>query len=154
MRVYADTNFFTNLFLRLSHGVDANLLYEKHVAGSGELIPITPLLHLEFVNAVERVVFDSRHGGQWHITPENALLAAATFDDAMEARATFGFWPLSLVAVKVPFELLAHRHTAEWGFRTYDILHVASALVLGCDTFWTFDAKAKKLAALEGLATN
>ena len=154
MRVYADTNFFTNLFLRLSHGVDAHRLYEEHVADGGDLIPVTPLLHLEFVNAVERVVFDSRHGGQWRITPENALLAAAAFDDAMEARETFELSSLSLAAVKVPFELLAHRHTAEWGFRTYDILHVASALALGCDAFWTFDAKAKKLAALEGLATN
>jgi predicted nucleic acid-binding protein len=52
------------------------------------------------------------------------------------------------------FRELSNRHTAKGGFRTYDILHVASALVLGCDTFWSFDAKAKKLAKLEGLAVN
>ena len=33
----------------------------------------------------------------------------------------------------------------------FDLLHVASALVLACDTFWSFDPKASKLAALEGL---
>jgi predicted nucleic acid-binding protein len=34
------------------------------------------------------------------------------------------------------------------------VIHVASALVLGCDIFWSFDAKAKKLAKLEGLKVN
>lgn len=52
------------------------------------------------------------------------------------------------------FEVLSARHTARHGFRTYDILHVASALELGCDTFWSFDQKALKLAKLEGLQTN
>lgn len=37
------------------------------------------------------------------------------------------------------------------GFRTYDIIHVATALALGCDTFWSFDQKARKLANLQGL---
>src|SRR5688572_23997575 len=49
------------------------------------------------------------------------------------------------------FEELALRHTAKHGFRTYDLIHVASALVLRCDTFWSFDPKASKLASLEGL---
>ena len=52
--------------------------------------------------------------------------------------------------LKEQFEELALRHTAKHGFRTYDLLHVASALLLGCDTFWSFDAKAKKLAKLAG----
>jgi predicted nucleic acid-binding protein len=47
-----------------------------------------------------------------------------------------------------------HRHTIKRGFRAYDIMHVAAALLLGCDTFWSFDAKAKKLAELEGLKVN
>lgn len=32
-------------------------------------------------------------------------------------------------------------------------LHVSSALLLGCDTFWSFDPKALALAAREGLRT-
>ena len=51
------------------------------------------------------------------------------------------------------FEDLVHRHTARHGFRTYDILHVATALTLGCENFWSFDERANKLAALEGLQT-
>jgi len=49
------------------------------------------------------------------------------------------------------FEELSLRHTARRGFRTYDLLHVASALALKCGMFWSFDPKASKLAALEGL---
>lgn len=52
------------------------------------------------------------------------------------------------------FDELVHRHTMRHGFRAYDIMHVASALILECDTFWSFDAKAKKLAELEGLKVN
>jgi predicted nucleic acid-binding protein len=52
------------------------------------------------------------------------------------------------------FESLALRHTARHGFRTYDLLHVASALVLGCTTFWSFDERARRLARLEGFQTN
>jgi hypothetical protein len=32
-------------------------------------------------------------------------------------------------------------------------MHVASALVLGCDTCWSFDERANKLAKLVGLQT-
>ena len=49
------------------------------------------------------------------------------------------------------FEELSLRHTAKYGFRTYDLLHVASALIFDCDTFWSFDTKASRLAKLEGL---
>ena len=154
MRAYADTNFFTNLFLELTFSADARLLYGRLAAGSHELIPITPLLHLEFINAVQRTVFESRHGSLWRVTPEGAMLGASAFQGEVEARVKFEPRPLSLAAIKNSFELLAHRHTAKHGFRTYDILHVASALALGCDTFWTFDTKARKLAKLEGLATN
>ncbi len=44
-------------------------------------------------------------------------------------------------------------YTASHGFRTYDLLHVSSALLLHCDVFWSFDPKANKLASLEGLKT-
>ena len=51
------------------------------------------------------------------------------------------------------YENICLRHSAGHGFRTYDVLHVSSARLLGCDTFWSFDAKANRLARLEGLRT-
>jgi hypothetical protein len=50
-------------------------------------------------------------------------------------------------------EEISLRHTARHGFRTYDLLHVSSALLLHCDTFLSFDPKALALASLEGMAT-
>ena len=41
---------------------------------------------------------------------------------------------------------LVLRQTAARGFRTCDLLHVAQALIPGCDTFWSFDEKANALA--------
>ena len=154
MKIYADTNFYTNLILELSHSADARALYDQHRAHAEHPIPITPLLELEFLNAIERYVFESRHGGRWRVSPEAAMLAGSAFDGFIEVHVDFEQRALSFAGLKVFFELMVQRHTAKWGFRTYDILHVASALALGCDTFWTFDAKAKKLAAWEGLATN
>lgn len=52
------------------------------------------------------------------------------------------------------FELcieLARRHVSRLGARTLDTLHVAAALELGADHFWTFDERQAKLAKAGGL---
>src|SRR5271163_1633306 len=41
---------------------------------------------------------------------------------------------------------LAQRHAARLGVRTLDTLHVASALELKAEFFWTFDTRQEKLA--------
>lgn len=46
---------------------------------------------------------------------------------------------------------LSATHTLKGGHRGFDILHVATALVLGVNEFLTFDANQKKLAEAEGL---
>ena len=46
---------------------------------------------------------------------------------------------------------LARKHTSRLGSRTLDIVHVASALALGAEPFYTFDANQGRLARLEGL---
>ena len=48
---------------------------------------------------------------------------------------------------------LVARHTSKHGFRTYDILHVAATVTLGCQRFISFDTKALALAKLVGLQT-
>jgi predicted nucleic acid-binding protein len=54
------------------------------------------------------------------------------------------------------FELcaeLARRHGPKLGVRTLDSLHVACALELKAERFWTFDERQAKLAKAEGLKT-
>jgi predicted nucleic acid-binding protein len=47
---------------------------------------------------------------------------------------------------------LARHHVATPGVRTLDSLHVAAALELKADVFWTFGERQKKLAEVKGLA--
>jgi predicted nucleic acid-binding protein len=54
------------------------------------------------------------------------------------------------------FELcaeLARRHGSQIGMRTLDTLHVACALELKAEQFWTFDERQKKLAKTQGMKT-
>lgn len=58
--------------------------------------------------------------------------------------------PLPDRALEVCAEL-ALRHAARLGVRTLDTLHVASALELKAEFFWTFDTRQEKLALAAGL---
>ena len=82
------------------------------------------------------------------------MIAEAEFTKELAIGVLVAERSLVMAKLKDVFDRLTYRHTAKHGFRTYDILHVASVLLLGCDTFWSFDVKALKLAKLEGLKTN
>jgi predicted nucleic acid-binding protein len=155
LKIYADTNFFTAFLLGPEDERRAAALLRSVPAGESRPLPVTRLLRLEVTNSLQRFVFEQRSGAtEVRVTREAALMAEAEFGE-VERRAQL--WTRVIepeTEVDRIFLDLVHRHTARHGFRTYDILHVATALALGCDTFWSFDAKAKKLAKLEGLKTN
>jgi len=46
---------------------------------------------------------------------------------------------------------LGHRYRPKLGVRTLDSLHVACALELKAERFWTFDERQAKLAKAQGL---
>jgi predicted nucleic acid-binding protein len=153
MKVFADTNFFTNLWVELSQSDQANVLY-RQVVLAGVRLPVTRLIRMELTNALQRLVFEARHGTQsFRVSNEMALAARGILDSELMAGLFFEWCPISDDELETTFESLAYRYTATEGFRTYDIMHVASALVLGCDTFWSFDERANKLAKLVGLQT-
>jgi predicted nucleic acid-binding protein len=87
------------------------------------------------------------------VTPQQAAIAQATFRKDLVQESFLRNTVVPTGDLERQFEELALRHTARHGFRTYDLLHVASALLLKCDTFWSFDPKASKLARLEGMKT-
>ena len=155
MSIYADTNFFTALFCSGPNEGEALRLDAEAEAQDAPAYPVTTICRLEFVNALQQSVYSTRHGIPGiHITREHALAAEAMFFEQLSVGESLRDARVSERLLERQFQDLAHRHTAREGFRTYDILHVASALVLGCEVFWSFDAKAKKLAQLEGLAVN
>jgi predicted nucleic acid-binding protein len=66
-----------------------------------------------------------------------------------------GQW-LSIALPDHAFDLcadLARRFGPRLGVRTLDSLHVACALELKAERFWTFDERQAKLAKAEGLKT-
>jgi hypothetical protein len=152
MKPYADTNFIARLYLSLPGTIEAVETMRRLQDNNRESLPITWHHRLETINAFQLLVFASAQSPhQPRVTAEQAALALMTFRDDLSNPAFFQETPMPLAELERQFEELVLRHTAKHGFRTYDLLHVASALVLNCDTFWSFDAKTTKLAALEGL---
>lgn len=151
MSPYADTNLLTRVYLRQGDSEEALNLIETGREKSALPFPITWLHRIEVINALQLHVFAARAPGQFFVTPEQAALAQANFRDDIERETFLRRAVVPITELERQFEELSLRHTARHGFRVYDLLHVASALALKCDTFWSFDPKASKLAALEGL---
>lgn len=151
MSPYADTNFFTRAYLELSESSKADHLLTLARKGESTPLPVTWLHRVETLNAFQLHVYLARETGRAFISPEQAALAYANYVGDLQTAEFLRTVAFSLPELERQFEELALRHTARHGFRTYDLLHVASALLLKCDTFWSFDSKASKLAAMEGL---
>jgi predicted nucleic acid-binding protein len=148
MSIYAGTNFLTRLYLTRPETDEAQALSDKRKAP----FPVSWLLHLEMVNAFQQAVFLGYGEKSMRITPEHAGACQQAFRDDLKDGIALRTVQMPVAEVSRLFEDMA-RHTARHGFRTYDILHVASALALKCRTFWSFDKRASKLAKLEGLKT-
>lgn len=153
MSIYLDANALIRFYLELpgSHEIQKELGATVRMES---MVPVTELLKYEVTNGIHRMVFESRQGGQWRVTPETALCALSDFAEDLADQIFIQRSSISLTDIEAEFSSLVSRHTAREGFRTYDILHVASALRLGSKKFISFDAKAVKLAKLVGLKTN
>jgi predicted nucleic acid-binding protein len=140
LSIYADTSFVVSLYLPDRHSSEV----ERRMALRLSLW-LTPLHHAEWVHAIEGHVF------QKHLSRREAH---QIYEDFERDRAA-GVW----VEVSLPdmaFDVcceLARRHAARLGNRTLDTLHVASALELKAERFWTFDDCQAKLARAAGLKT-
>jgi predicted nucleic acid-binding protein len=151
MTPYADSNFFTRIYLRLPESHEADNLLALAVQKKAAALPLTWLHRVEVANAFRLHVFQSAAEGQQYVTVRQAEQALGHFQNDVQAFVFLRECQVPLEQLERRFEELSLRRTARHGFRTYDLLHVSSALLLGCDTFWSFDAKASRLAKLEGL---
>lgn len=151
MKPYADTNFFTRIYLNLPESAQADRLLAAARSGDASPLPVTWLHRMELVNAFEFSIWLGKQGGHPAVSLQQAAVALATFHEDVEARTFLRVVRPELPPLESLFEEAALRHTARHGFRTYDILHVVMARLLGCEQFFSFDQRARKLAALEGL---
>jgi predicted nucleic acid-binding protein len=124
-------------------------MQDGHTAAAQKLMDSNPRLwfsplHLaEAFHAIAQQVFCRR------------ISAAAAQDIYRNVRSdqTAGVWTETQMPENA-FELcadLARRYGPKLGVRTLDSLHVASALELKAERFWTFDDRQRKLAKAVGL---
>jgi predicted nucleic acid-binding protein len=153
MKYYVDTNFLVRMYLGLPGCEEAVEILNSRSGRRAWPLPVTRLLRLEITNAMQRLVFESRSGGQWRVTPESASMGQADLERDLSDGVFLARSSLTLEDLEGEFESLVARYTAQEGFRTYDILHIAAARTLNCGKFLTFDEKAKRLATLTGMKT-
>ncbi len=141
MILYPDTSFLFSCYLSDQHSFEA----EQRLA-SKPVVLVTPFHQAEIANAIFQWAFRGR------ISEAHAQATYADFEQDCHT----GVW------VMTPFPNpgfsacvdSAKRHGPRLGVRTLDSLHVAAALELKADRFWTFDERQARLAVAEGLVTN
>lgn len=110
----------------------------------GETVQITRLLDYEFFNAVHAAEFTRA------INKGAAQAALKRYD--MDFREEV--LELNTLELDASLELakeLTRKYTHTFGYRAFDVLHVATALLLDAELFLTFDRLQQKLALAEGL---
>ena len=139
MRVYADTSFLVSLYCPDVNSARA----VREVRRFSPTIMLTPLTELELANALELRAYRRE--------ASSAEIRAALSE--FKKHVQDGFFSVTAMPVTA-YEFgqrIAFRQTAATGVRTLDILHVASALLLRAERFWTFVVRQTKLAEAEGL---
>jgi len=136
VNVYADSSFLVSLYLRDSHTPDA-----LRVIAHRPRIWLTALHEAELAHAVAQQVFRRQISAEvanrtsLKIAQNRHVWVITSFPDGSFEKAIE----------------LAQAHVAQFGTRTLDSLHVASALKLNAHEFWTFDERQAKLAKAAGL---
>ncbi|HZM06435.1 MAG TPA: type II toxin-antitoxin system VapC family toxin [Candidatus Saccharimonadales bacterium] len=140
MVAFADTGFIASLYLQESTSAQARAT----IQAAPVVLPLTPLAMLELRNAFNRSVQRQR------ITTAQR---DALWQD-LEADIASGFLvptPVASDELHQKARQLSDRHTPTLGTRSLDLLHIAAALILEANEFFSFDDRQRKAAAHEGL---
>ena len=138
MKVYADTSFLASLYVLDTHSAAARERVEERPR-----VWFTPLHSAECFHAISKQVFYRKI----------LQTEAETVFGALKRDLAAGLWSETAMPENA-FELcadLGRRYGPKLGVRTLDSLHVACALELKAERFWTFDERQGKLAKAVGL---
>jgi predicted nucleic acid-binding protein len=141
LRVYADTSFLVSLY-----SPDANSKRAAvRMARLRGVAALTPIGELELMNALELRVFRKE------ATAAEIKRAQSQLREHIQS----GVFELEAVPPTIyeRAKQISQKRTSSIGLRTLDILHVASALLLHAEEFWTFDKRQANAARAEGLHT-
>ena len=140
MTIYVDSSFLVSCYLTDIHSHEA----DRRMATSPDVF-ISPFNRYELSVAIFRQAFVKR------VVLPVAVQAFGNF----EANCRSGVWkviPFPSAAWETSIDL-ARKYGPTLGVRTLDSLHVACALELKAQKFWTFDDRQARLAEAVGLDT-
>ncbi|MGH9325693.1 MAG: type II toxin-antitoxin system VapC family toxin [Terriglobia bacterium] len=137
---YADTSFLVSLYTP-----DANSFRAARLMSTKPILLLTPFGELELLNAFELRAFRKE------LSRREVKRARSAFGSDRES-GIFSLEPMPTLAYEAGAKI-SRRRTFQLGVRTLDILHVATALILKAETFYTFDERQRDLAKAEGLRT-
>ena len=139
MTSFVDTSFLFSLYVPdVNSAVAAAKMQRANFP-----LHLTDLGEVEMANAIALRLFRKE------LQPSEAKNVLSLFrKDVQEGVAQIV--PLSALAYQLAGQI-AELHTPRLGTRTLDVLHVAAALALKADAFYTFDRKQAQLASAVGL---
>ena len=139
MNVYADTSFLASLYV-----LDANSTAAARRMKRATLpVLLSSIGEVELINAISLRCF-RKELSSTKVKVAQALVLKDLEDGVLLVKAL-----PSTVFERA--KQMARNQTPRLGTRTIDILHVASALALGADKFFTFDKRQARLARAAGL---
>jgi len=141
LSIYLDTSFIASLYLSDEHSREA-----RSRIASAPTLWFTPLHSAEWEHVI----------GQHLFRGELSLSEAQRVNAKLEEHRASGRWlsvPIPEDALEVCGKLAREYGPKLW-MRTLDTLHVACALELKAERFWTFDERQAKLAKAQGMKTS
>lgn len=142
MKIYADTSFLFSLYSTDTNSIKADAWRQANPAP----LPFTAFHRLEMRNALSLALFQQR------ITLAEVQSAWQEVENDFAAGLLVGRGGLWR-RVMVEAESSALNHTPTVGCRTLDVLHVATAKLMGTTEFCTFDTRQSTLAGRVGLVS-
>jgi len=139
--VYADTSFLTRLYVK--H--ETTELAQEIFSSLGQPLPFTPLHRLEFRNAIRRRVFEK------FISSSDARRVLRQSEDDLRSGAILFHTPSEWTDLLRRCEELSAKFTETFGYRSFDLLHVALARELKAKKFLSFDRQQRELAKSQGM---
>jgi predicted nucleic acid-binding protein len=143
---YPDTSFLFAFYVKQSN----SRATAAHAATMKEPLQLTALLAYEFCQALRFQAWRHAANQREGIALADAQVALNRFESDL-ASGVAALASCQFQSVLRSAEELSARHTIVGGHRSFDVLHVATALCLGAREFLTFDANQRKLAAAEKL---
>jgi predicted nucleic acid-binding protein len=143
---YPDTSFLCAFYLKQSNSAMA----AAHSVTMKEPLHVAPPLIYEFRQSLRFQVWRHSANPREGVALTDAQAALNQFEADL-TKGIAALVPCNFQDVFRRADELSARHTISGGHRSFDVLHVATALHLGAEEFLTFDANQRKLATAEKL---